>query len=90
MRRLGQRGWGKFTVEQLDVPRGEVRVTVRNSALAVTREIEGTACYMFEGWVEGALAFVRQAGDVPGDTPTVREVACAALGADRCEFETSV
>jgi predicted hydrocarbon binding protein len=89
MRRLGQRGWGQFAVEQLDVYLGDVRVTVRHSALAVTRDVDGPACYMFEGWVEGALAYVRDADAVPGATPTVREVACAALGADRCEFQTS-
>jgi hypothetical protein len=44
---------------------------------------------MFEGWLEGAVAYARPADD-SGTGIEVREVACSALGAPHCEFQTSI
>jgi predicted hydrocarbon binding protein len=87
--RLTQRGWGQFAIEELDLPGGQVRVTVAHSALAVARDGTEPCCYMFEGWLEGAVAYARPADD-SGTGIEVREVACSALGAPHCEFQTSI
>ncbi|BES71400.1 DUF5943 domain-containing protein [Marinobacter nanhaiticus D15-8W] len=56
MKRLSQRGWGLFTVEYLDVPRGLARVRLDHSAFVyhygkVGRKVD----YMFTGWFAGAM-----------------------------------
>lgn len=56
MLRLSQRGWGKFTTEQIDLDAGTARVRLEHSAFVyqmgkVNRRIE----YMFTGWFAGAM-----------------------------------
>ncbi|PWI33563.1 hydrocarbon binding protein [Vibrio albus] len=56
MKRLSQRGWGLFTIEYLDIEKGEAEVRLDNSCFVyqygkVNRKVE----YMFTGWFAGAL-----------------------------------
>lgn len=56
LKRLSQRGWGLFIIEQLDVESGHARIRLENSAFVyqygkVNRKVD----YMFTGWFAGAL-----------------------------------
>ncbi len=56
MKRLSQRGWGKFITEEIDLDTGRCRVRLEHSAFVyhygkVNRKIE----YMFTGWFAGAM-----------------------------------
>jgi predicted hydrocarbon binding protein len=89
MRRLSQRGWGRFTVESLDPPTGQARVSIANSALVLAHSgAPRRTCYMFRGWFAGALELV---GTLLGQRVRLasEEIQCAAEGPhDRCVFET--
>lgn len=88
MKRLSQRGWGQFTVEELDVASGRARVRVDNSVFVAEH---GTGagrrvCYMFQGWLEGALGYIVEQNRGPTQL-LCREIRCSADGADYCLFE---
>jgi uncharacterized protein DUF5943 len=87
LEQMSRRGWGEFTILQLDVVNGSAKVCVDHSALA-HREISGNTggCYMFAGWLEGALDYARR-GISSAPSLEVREMQCAAAGAGRCIFE---
>jgi len=88
-KRLSQRGWGRFTVEMLEARRG--RIAVANSVFVLESggKAAGPVCYMFEGFMTGALRFLVEAGGgAPSATYHCRETHCAATGGeDRCRFE---
>lgn len=84
MKRLSQRGWAQFEVQEASETTGVARVRVRHSVFAV--EKRGTkACYMFRGWFPGSLEFVT---GKPGRL-ACEELQCAAEGADYCVFATT-
>ena len=89
MKRLSQRGWGKFRVESVDPQTGQSRVLVRNSVFS--KGHAGTprkTCYMFRGWFPGSLELV---GSLLGKKLRLNaeEIQCAAEGRhDHCIFET--
>ena len=86
MKRLSQRGWGRFSVESVDARRGTARVRVAHSVFVAERRTPGRkSCYMFRGWFPGALEFIA------GGKLKLRceEVQCAAEGHQDCVFETS-
>ena len=104
MRRLSQRGWGRFTVEELSPGVGSARVRVEHSCfvyhLGNERPAADALCYMFAGWFPGALAWVAQNGVAKNGVAkntgtgapelTCGEVACAAGGgASHCLFEVT-
>ncbi len=90
MKRLSQRGWGQFTVEQLEPESGRARVAVANSAFVLAHTgAPRRTCYMFRGWFAGALEF---GGSQLGQHHQLacEEAQCAAEGRhDRCVFETA-
>jgi hypothetical protein len=92
-KRLSQRGWGQFSIDRLQQS-GERGggISVHNSAFAL--ELRGRAqpplCYMFEGFISGAFAFlVRGADTVEGAiSVSCLERFCAGDGMHtHCAFE---
>ncbi len=85
LKRLSQRGWGQFSVGELDVVTRRGYLTAANSLFAL--ELRGKAtqsvCYMFEGFAAGAFRFLL------GDDANVdcSETQCAADGHDHCRFD---
>lgn len=81
---MSRRGWGRFTVEDLDLEHGRATVRLEDSALAA-RAVgpESSACYLFAGWLEGAVDHVRPPGAAG---VRAREVRCRATGAEHCLF----
>ncbi len=96
MRRISQRGWGQFTVQSLDEATCEATVRVQHSVFvehfragAADGKAESAQCYMFAGWLPGALAW---AGRTLGREAALNstEVHCAAQGAhDHCLFRVT-
>ena len=88
MRRLSQRGWAQFSVEHLDTAAGYARVGVSHSVFVAERgsQVEHKVCYMFEGWLEGALGYIMAAEGNPQPLRCV-EVKCAAESSDHCLLE---
>jgi len=92
-KRLSQRGWGQFAVEQLDVAKRRGRIGVGNSVFVLESggNAERPVCYMFEGFMTGAFRFLLEGGtaaQVPPGSIFCREAQCAATGRHRhCLFE---
>jgi hypothetical protein len=78
--RLSQRGWGLFTVEVLEPPHVRVRLEHSVFVLEAKQPAGRGLCYMFEGFVTGALRFVM--GDAGG--LACEEVFCAGGGVHDC------
>ncbi|MDP0928912.1 DUF5943 domain-containing protein [Paracoccus onubensis] len=89
LKRLSERGWGRFTVEILDLNRLTAEITLRDSIYVLEARDRATAptCYMFEGFLIGAMQFVCAARGIRPDTISCRETQCAATGAPECRFE---
>ena len=71
-------GWGIWRFHE-DAP-GELRLTVVNSPFAAAARFEGPVCHAIAG-MAGAVG-----GLAKGEDCVCREVACAAAGAEACEF----
>ena len=91
LKRLSQRGWGRFTALAVDGAAGTARIRIDHSAFVLGMQAGSDAsrklCYMFRGWFPGALEYV---GSVLGTRRTLgaEEVQCAGDGAhDHCLFE---
>jgi hypothetical protein len=88
-RRLSQRGWGQFSIEHLNIARREVAVRLDNSVFVLENQTPPNkmACYMFEGFVTGAMRYVSGVrGSV--NVASCIETQCAADGAhEHCRFE---
>src|SRR3954471_9125779 len=52
-KRLSQRGWGQFSIEELKPNEGRGRIALKNSvfALEAVQGGEQPLCYMFEGFI---------------------------------------
>lgn len=62
MLRLSQRGWGLFTIEQLDLEQGVARVRLEHSAFVyVYGKVGRKVDYMFTGWFAGAMDQIQKA-----------------------------
>lgn len=88
LKRLSQRGWGMFSVLELDAAAGHARVRLDHSSFVnqYGRDAGRRVDYMFCGWLEGAVEY---AADALGRPRKVRaeEVQCAAEGEhDHCLF----
>lgn len=91
MKRLSQRGWGRFSVQAVDAAAGTARIRIDHSAFVLGMPANTDAgrklCYMFRGWFPGALEYV---GSVLGTRRALaaEELRCAGGGAhDHCVFE---
>jgi predicted hydrocarbon binding protein len=89
MKRLSQRGWGRFAVEDLDSRTGAARVRVDHSVFVCHHGTVGRrVCYMFAGWFPGALEWAgRDLGKSWKLACTERQCA-AESGHDHCVFES--
>jgi predicted hydrocarbon binding protein len=88
-KRLSQRGWGQFAIDELDIGQRRGRISVRNSvfALEAGRSADQPRCYMFEGFVTGALRFLLEDAATPLRV-SCRETRCSASGRDeQCQFD---
>jgi Domain of unknown function (DUF5943) len=95
-RRLSQRGWGRFAVTALDAAKRRGSISVSHSVFVLERgaNADRPVCYMFEGFMTGALRFLLEAGAAaPGSAGAMfcRETQCAAVGGhSNCRFEFGV
>ena len=90
MQRLSQRGWGRFTVQEVDAVSGQARVRVDYSVfvLQLGANAGRKVCYMFTGWFPGALTWVsRSLGHALN--LRARERQCGADGSGYCVFEVT-
>ena len=89
LKRLSQRGWAQFHIEDVSPRRGTADIVVRNSAMidrSHVRELR-KCCYMFAGWFEGAFDYVAKSEGLPPSFKAT-EVYCAGEGQhDHCRFE---
>ncbi|WP_108663093.1 DUF5943 domain-containing protein [Acuticoccus kandeliae] len=87
MKRLSQRGWGRFTVLDVDAETGAARVALDHSIYAEHRGTAagGRACGPFASWIVGSLEWAGRDMGRPWHL-TAEETACACEGAPRCLF----
>ena len=92
-RRLSQRGWGQFSLHELDIGRRRGVIALKNSVFVL--EAHGSSshplCYMFEGFVTGAFRFLFEVSDASrGAACSCREIQCAAMDKhDHCSFKVA-
>jgi predicted hydrocarbon binding protein len=88
-KRLSQRGWGRFSIEMLNVDAGQVSLRLDQSVFVLEgkQNSNHALCYMFEGFVTGALRVLLQ--DVQQvSTLYCNETECAAQGhSEFCRFQ---
>lgn len=88
-KRLSLRGWGQFSVDALDIGRRRGSISLRNSVFVLERPAgaEAPVCYMFEGFMTGAMRFLIETSEARIEA-NCRESQCAAQGrGDHCRFE---
>ncbi len=88
LKRLTQRGWGKFSVQALDPEAGTATIRLDHSSFVnqYGRDAGRKVDYMFCGWWEGAMSYVDRS--LGGERAfRAEEVQCAAEGHDHCLFE---
>lgn len=88
-KRLSQRGWGQFEVKDVDIDGQRGQIAIRNSIFVLEQHGEQSRralCYMFEGFMTGALRFLIDADDVALRVECT-ETHCAAAGHSHCRFE---
>ena len=89
--RLSQRGWGRFSVEELDIPRGSARFSLQQSIFVLETPCPTPVlqCYMFEGFFTGAMRYLSKVTKEPTNL-ICAEMRCAADGVhDHCQFAAS-
>lgn len=88
IKRLSQRGWGRFSVEEFDITTGHARIRLDHSIYVCHHQdhAKDSLCYGFAGWLAGALEWVgRDLG--LGWRLTASEEQCGADGKhDHCIF----
>ncbi|MBR9882449.1 MAG: hydrocarbon binding protein [Oceanospirillales bacterium] len=90
MKRLSQRGWGLFIIEELDLESGRARVRLENSAFVyqygkVNRKVD----YMFTGWFAGAMDQIAESLGYPVRTRAEQTQSAAEEGCDYGIFEVT-
>ena len=84
--RLSQRGWGRFTIESVDLQGPAARVRVEQSAFALQLGRTGHCeCSMFSGSLAGCLEWAAADAGTPA-TVIAEETQCASQGHDHCTF----
>ncbi|MCC4262843.1 4-vinyl reductase [Oceanimonas baumannii] len=90
MKRLSQRGWGLFTIEQLDIAAGTARVRLDHSAFVYQYgKVERMVDYMFTGWFAGAMDQIAQSLGYPVRTQARQVQGASQSGCDYGLFEVS-
>lgn len=91
LKRLSQRGWAQFHVESVDAATGHARVHLHHSVFVSEfgQSAGRKVCYMFLGWMVGALEYVAHAAGKPLKLQAA-EAACESDGAhDGCVLEVT-
>ncbi|MCW8328456.1 4-vinyl reductase [Photobacterium sp. SDRW27] len=88
MKRLSQRGWGQFVIENLDISKGRAKVRLYHSAFVyhygkVDRKVD----YMFTGWFAGAMDQITRGIGQPIETVAIQQQSEAQTGCDYGLFE---
>ncbi|WP_107850388.1 4-vinyl reductase [Oceanimonas marisflavi] len=90
MKRLSQRGWGLFTIEQLDIAAGTARVRLDHSAFVYQYgKVDRMVDYMFTGWFAGAMDQIARSLGYPVRTQARQTQSGAQTGCDYGLFEVS-
>ena len=86
LQRLSQRGWGKFSFDQVDVDAAYAEIKLEYSSFVLSEVSKpGKQCYMFAGWFAGAMDWVTQKQG--RKTPTLCcETQCGGDGHEHCIF----
>jgi hypothetical protein len=89
LKRLSERGWGRFAIKALDPVGLTAQIALQDSIYVLEAKEQASAptCYMFEGFLIGAMQFLCDAQDVQAAAISCHETACAATGAPECRFE---
>lgn len=91
LKRLSQRGWGRFSLIEADVRSGHALIKLEHSVFVLAQGVAGVpvsqnkACYLFAGWFAGAMDWVAQDSGMTYRTHS-EETQCAAEGHAHCVF----
>lgn len=83
LKRLSQRGWGRFSIVSADAPGGRAQIRLEHSIFVLAQGTAGVAreraklCYLFSGWFAGAMDWVLETGGSALRTASA-ETQCAA------------
>lgn len=91
LKRLSDRGWGRFSIEALDPQGLTATMTLRDSiyVLEANGQTKASTCYMFDGFLIGAMQFMCDAQGTQAANITCQETACVATDAPECRFEVT-
>lgn len=90
LKRLSQRGWGLFTIENLDLEKGTARIRLDHSCFVyqygkVNRKVD----YMFTGWFAGAMDQIAESLGYSVKTVSAQTQSGAEQGCDYGIFEVT-
>ncbi|GAA3705293.1 DUF5943 domain-containing protein [Oceanisphaera sediminis] len=90
MKRLSQRGWGLFSIENLDIAAGTARVRLDHSAFVYQYgKVDRMVDYMFTGWFAGAVDQIAESQGLSVRTVARQTQSGAQTGCDYGLFEVS-
>lgn len=89
LQRISDRGWGRFSLLELDETRGTAQIRLEHSVFVLGQpERSEFVCYAFAGWFAGGMDWLAQ--DRGHRYRTVcTETACVAAGHEACVFSIS-
>jgi hypothetical protein len=94
LKRLSQRGWGRFHFIEVDPHSGQARIALQHSVFVLAQGTAGVpvsndkVCYLFAGWFAGAMDWVGHDTGMHYCTGC-EETQCEAEGHARCVFAVS-
>lgn len=87
LNRLSQRGWGRFTIEAVDLDGPTASIRVDHSAFALQLGRTGRReCAMFAGSLAGCIEWAAMDSGKPAKV-IAEETQCLSAGHDHCRFE---
>lgn len=90
MKRLSQRGWGLFSIENLDIAAGTAKVRLDHSAFVYQYgKVDRMVDYMFTGWFAGALDQIAESQGLSVRTVARQTQSGAQTDCDYGMFEVS-
>ncbi len=90
MKRISQRGWGFFIIEDLDIEQGTARIRLENSAFVYQYgKVDRKVDYMFTGWFAGAMDQIAQSLGYNVKTQAIQTQSGAQAGCEYGVFEVS-
>ncbi|MCK2041537.1 hydrocarbon binding protein [Chromohalobacter salexigens] len=90
MKRLSQRGWGRFFTEAFDLDTGSARVRLEDSAFVYQQgKVGHKVDYMFTGWFAGAMDQILTAQGSELRTVAEQTQSAAEPGCDVGRFQVS-